>query len=526
MNTNAVSMSTRNLRALMRKIKEAELRYRVCAARDIVGPGGGVYLAADHELRPRHLSWIEQRNPARRTTPTVVEVIFVREHGSTDDIHTQFDIPMEGEDQKERRQQRAEEVSREVITRGEDVVQAAHKIFQIVENSAHDTGTGGETQHLEGLGRQMLLFSESVAVALGEYLDGNTLIMDLISEYEGAQIVRHGLQAAVFATELESRRATRIAADRAPSGEESGSPTIDREVGLRPDLQQIFLGGFMHDCGLWNESSRNIEGHERVGAHLVSNLTSLGGLAPVLVNMILFHSEAARLANRSGLLKLRLQRGSSQWSGVEYELHKTSEAAQAALKARGTSGDLLTAEESRLVIPVAVAEYYLTHTEGFEAKSRAECIGQLTRFVGSEPYSEYMLALCNSQVEVVAPRRSYVQLEGAIPSLRGSGDSGRVESDLTGVQGGSISHGNDRFSPHLISLYTTGPDGQRREASYVPPQAEILWQRRTPPSSRMYIPAGRYRNDLALEVTGFMSEDTYERILGEYERELRRQMAS
>ena len=42
----------------------------------------------------------------------------------------------------------------------------------------------------------------------------------------------------------------------------------------------------------------------------------------------------------------------------------------------------------------------------------------------------------------------------------------------------------------------------------------------------MYIPAGRYRNDLALEVTGFMSEDTYERILGEYERELRRQMAS
>ena len=526
MNSNAVSMSTRNLRALMRKIKETELGYRVCAARDIAGPGGGVYLAADHELRPRHLSWLEQRNPARRTTPTVVDVIFVREHGSTDDIQTQLDIQVEGEDQKERRQQRAEEVSREVITRGEDVVHAAHKIFQIVEEVPPDAAAGGETQHsFAELGRQMLQFSASVAVALGEYLAGNTLIMDLISEYEGAQIVRHGLQAAVFATELESRRASRIAADQAPSGV-GPRKTIDRDADLRLNLQQIFLGGFMHDCGLWNESSRHIEGHERVGAHLVSNLTSLGGLAPVLVNMILFHSEAARLANRSGLLKLRLQRGSSQWSGVEYELHKTSKAAQAALKARGTSGDLLTAEESRLVIPVAVAEYYLTHTEGFEAKSRAECIGQLTRFVGSEPYSEYMLALCNSQVEVVAPRRSYVQLEGMIPILRGSGESGRVDNDLTGVQGGSISHGNDRFSPHLISLYTAGPDGQRREASYVPPQAEILWQRRTPPSSRMYIPAGRYRNDLALEVTGFMSEDTYERILGEYERELRRQMAS
>lgn len=147
-------------------------------------------------------------------------------------------------------------------------------------------------------------------------------------------------------------------------------------------------------------------------------------------------------------------------------------------------------------------------------------------FVGSEPYSEYMLALCNSQVEVVAPRRSYVQLEGMIPGLRVAGEAGPVEVDLSGVQGGSISHGNDRFSPHLISLYTTDPHGQRREVSYVAPQSEALWQRRTTPSSRMYVPAGRYRNDLALEVTGFMTEDTYERILGEYERELRRQVTS
>ncbi len=515
MNTNAVNMSTRNLRALMRKIKEAELGYRVCAARDIVGPGGGVYLAADHDLRPRHLSWLEQRNPARRTIPTVVEVIFVREHGSTDDIHTQFDIPMEGADQKERRQQR-----------GEDVVHAAHKIFQIVEDSAHDAGTGGETQQLEGLGRQMLLFSESVAVALGEYLDGNTLIMDLISEYEGAQIVRHGLQAAVFATELESRRATRIAADRAPSGEESGSHTIDREVGLKPDLQQIFLGGFMHDCGLWNESSRNIEGHERVGAHLVSNLTSLGGLAPALANMILFHSEAARLANRSGLLRLHQRRGSSSWSGVEYELHKTPEAAHTALKARGSSGELLTAEETRLVIPVAVAEYYFDPYR----RIRSEIEGRVYR--SADEVCRFGTVLRVHARPVQQPgggcrAATILRATGRHdPQLRGSGESGRIENDLTGVQGGSISHGNDRFSPHLISLYTTGRDGQRREASYVAPHAEILWQRRTPPSSRMYIPAGRYRNDLALEVTGFMSEDTYERILGEYERELRRQMAS
>jgi hypothetical protein len=330
----------------------------------------------------------------------------------------------------------------------------------------------------------------------------------------------------VFATELECRRTTRITVDQTSPAAEAGGQATNNDIDLRANLQQIFLGGFMHDCGLWNESGRMIEGHERTGAQLVSKLTSLEGIAPVLANMILFHSEAARLANRAGLLKLRRPRAGSAWGEIEYELHKTPEAARAALKGRGGGGDLLSAEESRLVIPVAVAEYYLTHTEGFEAKSRAECIGQLTKLVGSEPYSEYMLALCNSQVEVVAPRRSYVQLDGTIPSFRAGGGAESAEIDLSGVQGGSISHGNDRFSPHLISLYTTDPHGQRREASYVAPQSEALWQRRTPPSSRIYLPAGRYRNDLALEVTGFMSEDTYERILGEYERELRRQMAS
>ena len=135
---------------------------------------------------------------------------------------------------------------------------------------------------------------------------------------------------------------------------------------------RFFWAGLCTIAGCGTNPARMIEGHERMGAQLVSNLTSLDGMAPALANMILFHSEAARLASRAGLLKWRRPRGGSHWVEIEYGLHKTPEAARAALKARGhAAGDLLSAEETHLVIPVAVAEYYLTHTEGFEAKSRA-----------------------------------------------------------------------------------------------------------------------------------------------------------
>ena len=78
------------------------------------------------------------------------------------------------------------------------------------------------------------------------------------------------------------------------------------------------------------------------------------------------------------------------------------------------------------------------------------------------------------------------------------------------------------FSPHLIALSRTGPNGKPAKLAYVSPQDGRLWSRQTAPHHRFYLPAGRY--DLALTVTGFMSETTYANILDEYEQALRMQM--
>jgi len=38
----------------------------------------------------------------------------------------------------------------------------------------------------------------------------------------------------------------------------------------------------------------------------------------------------------------------------------------------------------------------------------------------------------------------------------------------------------------------------------------------------MYIPVGRFKSNVSVRVTGFISEDVYEKILGEYEKDFLR----
>ena len=42
----------------------------------------------------------------------------------------------------------------------------------------------------------------------------------------------------------------------------------------------------------------------------------------------------------------------------------------------------------------------------------------------------------------------------------------------------------------------------------------------------MYIPTGRFKNNLSFQVTGFISEEVYTKILADYEQELMRRMES
>ena len=42
----------------------------------------------------------------------------------------------------------------------------------------------------------------------------------------------------------------------------------------------------------------------------------------------------------------------------------------------------------------------------------------------------------------------------------------------------------------------------------------------------MYIPVGRFNNNLSIQVTGFISDEVYAKILDEYEQELLRRVES
>ena len=314
---NAVSMSTKNLRGLLRKFAEKDLGYRVCVAKDITGPGGSVFIAARTELTQRHLSWLQQRNPARKTTPTYVDVVFSQQNLSTSTLTAELDFPAESPEAKKARQLRATEISRQVITRGEDVVQEAIEVFQIIGDTPFTVAnlrSAGTLEKLEQLHQHVRLFHSVVKTALDEYLDGNTLIMDLITGHQGPHTVRHGLNVAVFATEMCSHILKGSGDDledyfaagadqQAPATEPNADAAAPDTAQIRDqhfqlfkeELADIFLGGFMHDCGLWNESLSLQEGHEKMGAKLVWSSPELREFALYLANILLIHSDIVRL---------------------------------------------------------------------------------------------------------------------------------------------------------------------------------------------------------------------------------------
>lgn len=85
------------------------------------------------------------------------------------------------------------------------------------------------------------------------------------------------------------------------------------------------------------------------------------------------------------------------------------------------------------------------------------------------------------------------------------------------------------YSPHLVLLFAPDAganDGGKQRLGYVSPHEDGFWRPPADASRRAYVAAGRHREHVGLRVTGFMSEDIYNNILGEYELVLRRQMQS
>ena len=544
---NAVSMTTRSLRDILRRAAEKDLGFKVCAAGDIPGPGGGVFIKARTELTERHLTWFEQRNPARGRAPTYVDVLFVQE-GQARSLPAEVEKAAQPAAAARERRRRAETGSREVGVRAENVTRQAQEVFRLIGDLAFPESALRHPKvqaNLQELDVRIRHFHNSVREALDEYLSGNTLIMDLISQYGlGSRAVQHGLNVAVLATEIGSQVLIEAAGGQSAAAtpardaelleipgnsalEEDDATAETRQLEpVKRELAEIFLGGFMHDCGLWNESVAPHEGHEAAGARLIHSIADLTGFLPTLIPIVLFHSDAIRLANRGGIVQVAEEEGAGDKIAFRTEFYRTPEDARTALRLRSSRlrAEILGPEVLSKVLPVALAEYCLTHREGFDAQSLPAIVSKLARHARGGLYERFAVALCNAQT--IVPRRAYVAFKGTISvPVEAADGSRRPETlELDGWEGCSIGHGDDLYSPHLIVLFFPGPEGQREKLEYVDPRNNLLWGRAIRPGKRIYIAIGRHKEELVIEVTGFMREEVYNNVLGEYEQELRRQM--
>ncbi len=544
-------MSTERLRHALTDIASKQMDLQVCPAQDLPGPGGGVYITKQTPLTLKHLEWLESRNPSIDGV-TYVDVHWIQ---GAQPVAPPVDIDARDIDEPAGRdlQERAEVHARRVAGTARQVADHAGEIHRALgksDFSVSDLRRPETDASLRQFERSFAEFHGAVKKALDEYLHGNTLVMDLILKYQlDRDTVRHALSVAAFATEMATQLALRqgdghtmssyfdgatddeIRIDLGLSHEEAeiiraGDPDGFRTKLFREELVEVFIGGFMHDCGLWTEPYLLPEGHEVKGAKLISATAEVQRFAPALAKIVLFHSDIVRLARKHGLVKITDSPDDPEQMNFRREFYEIrDDAVEAAeLYSNNAHAEVLSSADLRKVLPVALAEYYISHTRDIYTKSEVEVINDLTQHVCGGPFQRYMVVLCNSRVEVVAPRRALVRLDGHLSVMVEKGKDSRraVRLELDGYDAGSLLHGRDRNSPHLISLFLRRRDGSREKAEYVNPREPSLWDRAAGIDSRMYIPAGRYRNNLSYRVTGFMSEEVYTRVLAEYEEEYNR----
>jgi hypothetical protein len=236
------------------------------------------------------------------------------------------------------RTRKAREVSREVVVKAEDVARKATEIYRIVGGSAftvsalRNRDVVDNLQELEG---RIKHFHTAVRAAIDEYLIGNTLIMDLIARHDLAtRTIQHALNVAVFATELASQALLKGDLCAAVAGDPDAGGNAVQSADLKRDLAEIFLGGFMHDCGLWNEDPASDEGHEVSGTQLISQIPEIVELLPSLMQIVLFHSDAIRIATKPALVMIIDQADDERKRTFKSEFYRTAEEARTSVGMR------------------------------------------------------------------------------------------------------------------------------------------------------------------------------------------------
>lgn len=431
----------------------------------------------------------------------------------------------EDEEEETSLEHRAREAAADVGSKAEEVATTARNVASVASgfklSPAHRERADVRAT-LKEMDRALRAFRRSTQIAIDEYLGNrNPLVLDLIKDHQlDAESARHGLRVACFATELAAHLTAegyfgKISPDDmyelVDVAEKDRIYTPEaieklREDLFRQELVEIFLGGFLHDAGLW--SSAIYQGHEERGALVVSEVSRLGDLADSLVDIILFHSDLEKLASQEGAIRTRSEVGEDVSFIVDF--YPSAEAAEEFLLLRADDSKLLGENDFRKIIPVAVAEFFVTATEDRTPRQARDVIGEAVDLSETPLYARFMMTLCNSQPQVEAPPRALVAFDGRVPV----GATGKKHlMELDGDVGVSV-YNVGWYAPHVIRILKKGSDGGLQNLERIQPGHPELIERSNL-DGFMYVPVGRVGN-LTVTVIGILGKETFDRNFGEY----------
>lgn len=489
------SLTTDRLRRLLVEIRRQHLPVEVDLASDILGPGGGVYVKAGTPVTTRHITWVETRNPASKTHPTFIDIQLRRtDPGDVDDLPLKLGAHDDVGSSRKAARAAADAVGRQA----RDTARVVRSLHERLRQRKTQTRMSAPelAASFDEFDREYRRLRQVVRVAVDEFLGGNTLAMDFIADHDLERVeVRHAMRVATLATELR----VRAHGDR-----------LDDDA-FRRSLVDLFVAGFLHDGGMWDEPFCFARDHETRGASLAHS--ALGEAALTVEKLILFHSDWEALVGSSAVGFVRLS------DGPLYE-RRTGEASSL----RADSDLLLLSDDERGgALALALAERWTSASDDTVVRVRGHRseIDSLVNAVDGESGATYLAQLCNMDIESAAPRRAWVQLSGAVPVYeprRGLSER-LVRTPVDGYVAGSLGHGDDGASPHLVTLFAPGDSGREPLTSRTADDDD-LWERRR--AGRWYVPAGRYKNLLEWRVTGFLSPSEYESLLAPYEATARR----
>lgn len=509
-------------RHLLRALTDRNQAYLLRLGEEILNPTGDAKMApAGAPLTYRALEYFRQRS--QEEDPRIRVRILV----NAAEIDRQAESAPEESDvalTEQSLERRAAEAATDVTSKAKEVAAAARSVQSITSGltlRAEDRSRADVRATLKEMERALRRFRRSTQIAIDELLGNqNPLVLDLIKEYQlDAEGARHGLKVACLATELAANLGPQTyfgkivpdemydRLDTAPEDRDYTPEGLDR---LRADLfrkevVEIFLGGFLHDAGLW--SSAVYDGHEIRGAAIVSEVPHLEDLSGSLIDIVLLHSDLPDLGVNCSAIRTVTEDGTR----FEAEYFPTREAAEESYLIRSDGSARLIGEEGlRKVLPVAVAEYFISASEDRDLRTTREVIASAVEMGDTALYARYMMTLCNSQPKVEAPPRALVAFDGRLAA----GGLGRKHlMELDGDVGVSVCNVG-WAGPQVIRILGKRPDGGLQKLERIPPAHPDLTER-TRPDGYMFIPVGRMGN-LTVTVVGILGKEVFRRNFSDY----------